>query len=337
MNTQFKTLFTVAIAHGYYSGNCEDIHFIVPGDAAQLLKNGRLLARELDGMFYVLFEADDSGAAWAPITGRTLRVGLQLANPFFSNFTADDASQGSSRRLYKNSSVPTALDAAMNVTLSGRVFSHALSDSQRPVTVTLKDSAGQTLRSESLLAAHNRSAVSFDLAGEAPGTYTIEEVYPTSTKQTVYYFDPELLQAGVFGVLEVKIHSAFYAAAAELQIAFDARQETLNYYVLANNYSESDLNLLSVTDAGFTDDGRPQIAFDRISSASFTAAEISPSLLGGNSAGVVLFRSQASVKRTQKARKKIQLKKNGEVLVAQLPQPGPEKANADLIIPISKP
>ena len=337
MNTQFKTLFTVAISHTYYSESCQDIHFIIPGDTAQLLKNGRLLARELDDMLYVLFESDEAGAAWVAIPGKTVRIGLQLVNPLFSNFTDVDSSFASSQLLYRNSAAPMALDAAENVTLTGRVFSHTLTDSARPVTVTLKDSAGQALRSEVIPAEANRFTVSHDLTGQTPGAYTIEEVYPTSTKQTAYYFDSELLQAGIFGVSEVKIASGFYTSAADFHIAFDAREETLNYYVVANNYSDSDLSQLSVTDAGFTDDGRPQIAFNKIPSASFTPAEISPALLSENSAGVVLFRSQAAVRRMQRARKKIQLRRNGDVLVPHLPQPGPEKANADLIIPISKP
>jgi hypothetical protein len=337
MNTQFNTLFTVTISHAYYSENCQDIDFIIPGDTAQLLKNGKLLTREFDGKLYVLFEADDAGAAWVAIPGKTLRIGLRLANPFFSNFTDGDSSLSSSQRLYRNSPDPAALNAPESVTLTGRIFSHTLTDSARPMTVTLKDSAGQALHSEVIPAEANRFTASYDLTGQTPGACTVEEVYPASTKQTAYYFDSELLQAGIFGVLEVKIASGFYTSAADFHIAFDAREETLNYYVVANNYSESDLNQLSVMDAGFADDGRPQIAFNKILSAAFTPAEISPALLGENSARVVLFRSQAAVKRTQRPRKKIQLRRNGDVLVPHLPQPGSEKANADLIIPISKP
>jgi hypothetical protein len=337
MNMQFNTLFTIGISHAYYSGNCTDIHFIIPGDTAQLLKNGKLLARELEGKLHVLFEADDGGAARVAIPEKTLRIGLRLANPFFSNFTDGDFSFASSQRLYRNSADPVALDAPESVTPTGRVINHTLTDNARPVTVTLKDLTGQALHSEVVSAEANRFTASFDLTGRPAGACTIEEVYPASTKTTAYYFDSELLQAGTFGVLEVKIASSFYTSGVDFQIAFDARQETLNYYIVANNYSESDLNQLSVMDAGFSDDARPQIAFNKIPSASFTPAEISPALLGENSARVVLFRSQAAVRRTQRARKKIQLRRNGDVLVPHLPQPGPEKANADLIIPISKP
>ncbi|HEY5706367.1 MAG TPA: hypothetical protein VIS96_12405 [Terrimicrobiaceae bacterium] len=337
MNTQFNTLFTVAISHAYYSDNCQDIRFIIPGDAAQLFKNGKLLARERDGKLHVIYEADDAGAALIAMSGKTVRIGLRLANPFFGNFTEGGANLATSRRLYRNSTSPTAFDPAVNITLTGPVFGHTLTNDARPATITLKDSAGQAHQSETISASDDRLTVSYDLTGQAPGTYTLDEVYPASAKQTLYYLDSPLLQAGVFGVLEVEIANGFYASAPEFQIPFDAREETLNYYVVARNYSETDLGLLSVVDAGFTDDGRSQIAFNKIPSGSFTSEDISPALLGENSARVVLFRSQAAVKRTEKARKKIQLTRNGDVLVAHLPQPGPESSNADLIIPISKP
>jgi hypothetical protein len=342
MNTEFKTLFTVAAVHAYYNGNCEDIHFVVPRDVAQLLKNGRLLTKSMGGKLYILFEAAEAGGALAAIPGKTLRIGLQLANPFFSNFTEVGTDFASVKLLYRNTTVPTALSAATRVTLVGQVFSHTLTDNSRPVTVALKDAAGQTvetgtIKTHTIAAADNRTTVSYDLTGQIPGAYSIEEVYPASTKQIAYYTDAELSLAGVFGVLEVKIDGGFYAAAADFQIAFGVRKETLKYYVVATNYSDADFSLLSVTDAGFAEDGRSQINFVKVPSNSFTPAEISPAMLGNSSTKVVLFKSQTPVARTEKARKKIQLKKNGEVLITHLPQPSSGRTNADLIIPISKP
>jgi hypothetical protein len=336
MSTQFNILFTVAPAHAYYIDTCEDIRFILPRDAAQVLRNGKLLAKTRDGKLYVLFEASDGGAALAPIPGKTIRIGLQLANAYFSNFTEVAADFASTQLLYRNAAVPTALDAPANTRLVGQLFSHTLTDTPRPVIVTLKNAAGDTVQAETVTVADNRTGISCDLSGKPPGAYTIEETYPASTTEIACYSDAELASAGVFAVLEVTIDPGFYTAPANFQIAFNARQETLKYYVVATNYPNGDFNQLSVVDAGFAEDGRPQINFTKVPSASFTPAEISPALLGNGSAKIVLFRSQAVVARTQKPRKKIQLKKNNEVLVAHLPQPGPEKHNADLIIPVSK-
>jgi len=52
---------------------------------------------------------------------------------------------------------------------------------------------------------------------------------------------------------------------------------------------------------------------------------------------LLLFKSTATVARMEKARTKIQLMKSGEAIINNLPQPGQDKTNADLIIPISKP
>jgi hypothetical protein len=337
MNTQFNTLFTVTPSHAYYSGQCDDIRFVVPSDTTQLLKNGKLLAKTLDGKMYVLFEATDAGTALASIPGRVLRIGLQLTNPFFSNFTDVGTDLASTILLYQNAAVPAALDAPIKVALVGQVFSHTLTDTPRPVTVELKNAAGQVIRTDTVTVADNRTAVSYDLSGQASGAYTIEETYPSSTRQITYYGDPELAAAGVFGVLEVKIANSFYTAMADFQIAFAARQDILKYYVVANNYANNEFDQLSVLDAGFQEDGRLQINFTKVSSTSFTPEEIPPELLGNSSAKVVLFKSQNPVARAEKGRKKIQLKKNNDVLITHLPQPGAEKTNADLIVSVSKP
>jgi len=337
VTTQFKTLFVLSIAHAYYSERCEDVAFFIPTATGQWLKNGKLLARELAGKLYVLFEADDNGTALKPIPGRTLRIGLRLVNPFFSNFTEIDTSFASSTLLYGNTAAPAALDAPAKVKLVGKVFSHVLTDGARPVTVTLKDGAGATLQTDEVTAAANRLVVSYDLTARSSGVYSVEEDFPGGPTLNAYYSDAELFTASVFGVVEVTIDNSLYAAAADLQIDFAARLETLNYYVVARNYSDAELNQLSVSDAGFVEDGRPQINFDKKLSGAFTPAEISPDLLTGGSAKVVLFQSQATVARTERARKKIQLKKNGTPLITHLPQPRPEQTNADLIIPVSKP
>ena len=49
MTTHFKTLFTVTIAHAYYREQCQDVAFFIPADTSQLLRNGKLLAKESGG------------------------------------------------------------------------------------------------------------------------------------------------------------------------------------------------------------------------------------------------------------------------------------------------
>jgi len=149
--------------------------------------------------------------------------------------------------------------------------------------------------------------------------------------------DPELVREGIFGLVEARIDAGFYAAPAVFEIAFAAREETLRYYLVVKRYSTADIDQLTVADTGFTDDGRDEVRFTKVPAAAFTPAEIAPALLGGGDATVLLFRSQAPVARRQRGRRKIQLRRNGEVLVEHLPQPGAERATSDLIVHLSKP
>lgn len=334
---KFRTLLTVNISHAYYSQGCQDFSFILPADSLQLLKNGKLIAKIREGKLYVLFAADETGQALVSLAGKTLRIGLKLLNPFFSNFTDLDFDFNSSRPLYKNSTNPDALDAAKAVTLVGQVFSHSLKLKTPPVTVTLKALNSQVLETNTITTANDRSTVSYDLTGEATGVYSVEESNSGNTEIIDYYSDPELRQQGIFGVIEIAITSSFYTTPPEFVIPFSPKQETLKYYVLAKNYSDQEFNQLSVSDGG--EEGRSQIInFTKVLPADFTADDISPLLLGNSDAKIALFKSApAAVTRQEKARQKIQLQKNGEVLIPHLPQPGSDKANADLIVQLSKP
>lgn len=148
--------------------------------------------------------------------------------------------------------------------------------------------------------------------------------------------DAELLSAGLFGVVEIEVGAGFYAAAPEFGIAFEARAETLKYYVVARNFPPAEFDDLGVSDVGFTTDARPQIQFDRVAASAFGADDLPAALLGGVDARVALFRSQAPVARRAKARRRIQLARSTEVIVSQLPQPGTAAPTADLVIHLSK-
>jgi hypothetical protein len=148
--------------------------------------------------------------------------------------------------------------------------------------------------------------------------------------------DAELLRAGLFCVVEIELDAAFYTAPPEFAIEFDAREETLKYYVVARNYTTSEFNQLDVTDAGFTADARPRIDFSRVAASSFAADDIPPRLLGGAGVRVALFRSQQPVARQEKARRRIQLARNNDVVISQLPQPSAAAATANLVVHLSK-
>lgn len=335
MNTRFETLFTVGVSHAYYSSECEDFEFFVTPDTARLLRNGKLIAKMRKGTLYVLFEVDEVRSPLARIGGKTLRFGLKLLNPFFSHIT--EWNPDSFIPFYRNSTNPDHLDSAEKTSLVGRLFSHGLSASERPVTVTLKNSGGGIVRTETIAASNDRSAMVYDLADAEPGVYTVEETYSLDAETIAYYFDDNCWSEGIFGIVEITVDNGFYTAPPNFEIDFSARKEVLKYYVVARNYSDADIGRLTVLDTGFTEDGRPEIKFTKVASDAFTAADISAEVIADAGSKVVMFKSEAAVARREKSRKKIQLSKNGEVIIAHLPQPGMNRASADLIIQLSKP
>jgi hypothetical protein len=335
--TEFRTLFTLGVSHDYYREGCKDFEFLFPNDAGRLLANTKVLAREREGKLFALFEANEGGPALLSAAGKTLRIGLKLNNPFFSNFTKLDFDPNLVVPLYKNSVNPASLNGPEKVLLVGGLFSHSISDNARPVTVKLRDQNGSIIQTDTITSDVNRNTVSYDVTLLDPGLYSVEEIYPTANGFIFYYSDPQFVRAGVFGLVEIKISKAFYNASPDLKIEFQAKKETLKYYVIAKSYTNTEFNSLSITDAGFNDDGRPQVNFTKVLPASFTANDISPDLLMPTGSKLALFKSQAVVVRSEKARRKIQLKKNNNVLIENLPQPGIEKVNSDLIIQLTKP
>ncbi len=344
---KFPTLFTVSIFHEYYtSQECQDFSFVIPADSNQLLKNGKLIAKIYEGKLYVLFQQDETGQALVKLTGKTLRFGLKLLNPFFSNFTNFNLSCP----LYRNVTAPDAIAAAQSVTFVGNLFSYELKKVPRPITVNLKDRNDQVLQTDIVTVENDRSTISYDfkLTNQAVGLYRIEESDAGNIETTDYYFDPELQSQNLFGVIEIAIADSFYPPPPpvippavpppefkhpEFAIAFTAKQETLKYYVIGQNYTDADIAQLSVADAGAS-----PISFTKFLPNVFTAKDIPPSLLGDRDANIVLFSSPIdAVKRQEKSRQKIELRKNGTTLISHLPQPRPDRPTANLIVQLSKP
>ncbi|HEX9107110.1 MAG TPA: hypothetical protein VF832_07775 [Longimicrobiales bacterium] len=335
MKISFLPLFTLAVTHGYYGGPTEDFHYAIPTGSGATLRRGRLLAREREGVLSVLFEADDAGAPLASVAGDTIRVGLQLANPYFSNFTVLPGDFPATKLRWSNAANPVQLAAEPGVRFAGEPLLHALSGSA-PLTVTLRAAGGTVLQTQSLAAGDTRDAVSFLLTGYAPGAYQVVETGGAGSSTRWYYLDDELAAADPAAVVEITVGAGFYGNPPAFQVPFSERQETLCYYVVARNYSAQEMNQLSVADQGAAADGRPAIAFATVQPAAFGAGEL-PATLAGPGERLVLFRSTGLVPRRARGRHRIELSKNGTVLNANLPQPGADRPAADLIVHLSKP
>lgn len=335
MNFQFLPLFTLEVAHAFYGGRCPDFLVLVPPDTGRALRGARLIAREREGVLHVLYEAAGDGTPRVRAPGVGLRFGLRLLNPYFGNFTQLPASFPGRKLYYTNAADPAVLAGEEGPAFVGPLFSHVPTDAARPVTVTLRDAPGGVVEAHTLDT--GETAAPFDLRGRASGPLSLEEAFPGGTSTVPLFLDAELQRLDAAGIVEIGIDDAFYGAPPAFAIDFDARAEVLSYYLVARNYAAPDFAQLAVSDAGFGEDGRPEIVFDRVLPAAFTAAELSPSLIAGPADAVALFRSQAPLARQERGRRRIQLSRNGDVLIPNLPQPGADRAKAELIIHVSKP
>ena len=340
MSLWFKPLFSLSVTHEYYGGACPDFEFLFPDATRRLIRNGRLLIKQVGHTLHCVFEANEQGDAIKPLAGETLRLGLKLRNPHFSNFTKW-ALDGLAP-LYRNRAAPAQLDGPLGVQLAGSVIVHTITKGSRPVTLTLKDAANAVLQTDPV---DSRDVKQYSFVdgllkdGRAllPGAYTVSEAYPATTGEVPYYVDSELMSAGVFGVVELELHSGFHATPPAFEIAFEARAEKLKYYVVATRYGDTDFAKLDVSDQGFGEEQRPEVKFTRVTSNNFASDDLSPALVGTGNDKVALFRSNTAQPRLAKARSKIQLKRNNEVLIQHLPAPTEHQAQADLIIHVAKP
>lgn len=338
MNTTFSVLCSVEVTHAYYGGRCPDVAFVIPSDSGEGLRRGRLMVKPFDGRLFVLFERADNGGPVVSATGTVIRAGLAITNPSFGNFTSLSFAPAAAIAVYDNQADPAQLGAPLAARLTGPVFTHTLAHDERPVDVALTSARGATIVSARITAAANQPSCSFDLSAYSPGRYTVTEEYPADvTASASYYADGELVRESLSGIVEIAIGDGFYDAAPAFQIPFETREEMLRYYVVARNYSVAEFDSLSVVDSGFADEQRPQVTFAKVAADDFAAGEVPASLLGHADARVVLFRSNAPVARRANGRQRIELKRNGDVIIGNLPQPGPERPTADLIVHLGKP
>ena len=331
---QFKDLFSIRVTHSFYPAGCPDVAFVTPSDTAAAMKGGRVRTAMVDGQLRVLYQADDAGRAELSLAGKTLRFGLKSTNTYLGNITKS-AIPSSAVALYRNAKDPRKLNAAVAAVPAYGLTTVSLAKG-RPVTVRVLADGGATLRESTVAPAATKTAT-LDFGGLGPGVYMVEESYPKGVVvRTPYLFDPAVLREGLFGVVQIRIQPGFYSSPPVFEIPLDAREETLRYYLVVQGYSPAELANLNVVDAGFSAASRPEIKFDRVPSSSFTASELPADVLGAGGASVVAFRSKTPVARKAGGRQRIQLSNNGEVLIANLPQPGPNQPSADLVVHLSK-
>ena len=338
MTTRFGSLLRFQTSHEYYNGSCPDFSLLLPESSQRLLRRGRMLLKQLNQQWHLLYEQDADGEPLAGMVGERIRFGLQLLNPYFGNFTADPLAEAGIVPVYRNSGDPDTLAAPVRMPLCAGIYSHRISQVGRPATLRLLQADGSVLHSVTVSLEHNREQYAFDLRELTPGDYQIEEVFPGNV-QVLHpiYLEPELAQQPIAALVELELAEGFYDAAVDFTLNFQARQQPLRFYLVVRNYSEAEFAQLSVSDHGFAEEARPEILFQRIAANNFGNDEIPPELLARDGERVVLFRSQAPLLRRSSPRRRLQLRRNGDILVEHLPQPGADSIKAEQIVLVGKP
>lgn len=332
MSIHFRTLCELEVVHGYYQGLCEDIEFVVP-EAASALSAGKLLVRVRNGRLLVLFEADGEGNPRRDIHGAGLLVGLRIRHPGFANFTAAPVA-GEQLVLYGNTAAPAALDAALPAAFIAPRQRIVAQQAGRPLTLDWQQ-GGATLVGQTLAAGEDEAI--FETRDWPGGRYLLRQLAGGPAGESHWLHAPALADGGLWGVVALTVDRDFYAHPPVFRIALQARQDALQYYVVARNFGAAEFGQLQLTDAGAVEQGRPPLVFDKVLPADFTADDLPPAALGGADSRIVLFRSQAPVARRAGGYRKLQLRRNNEILVQHLPQAGSDRAQARFIVHLAKP
>lgn len=325
MKTEFKTLFTLSVAHQYYgTADCTDFDFVMAEHSQQALSSAKLLARVHEGRLHVLFEADDDGHPLRDIAGLELMIGLRLGNPYLEYFS--DALPAA-LPLYTNTAV--SLNAPQAADLVERLFTPAAALPGRPLTIRLLRAGDDALMRENTVAA-GENMPTLDLRSWPRGCYRVEQKTSAGTISRPLVLSPDLADIGIWGIVVIRIAQQFWEdpAPPHFQIAFQARSEKLDYYVVAPA-GFSDFDKLSVTASS--------LAFEKLAPSAFPADGISAKQLGVPTSQAVLFRSKLPVARSATPTLKVQLKRNGDTLVKNLPLPSADMPLARFVVHLSKP
>lgn len=331
MNIHFRPLFEVEFTHGYYGGACPDVSFVVP-EATPALAAGRLLVKRRNHRLLVLFEADDAGSPLRNIAGSTLLIGLQVGNPYFANFTEPPV-PGGALPLYANSAVPGVFDPPLAARIAGARQHIVPASPSRPLALRWQ-TGGLTVEERNLLAGEDGAAFVTTLWPQ--GRYLLREDAGGPPLSSHWLVHRELAAHTLWGALAVTIDASFYGTPPLFAIPLSARRERIKYYVVARNYGAGEFGSLNVLDAGAVEQGRPPVSFEQVARDDFAVDDLPPEVLGDAASRIVLFQSQGELDRRAGGYRKLQLRRNNEVLVQHLPQAGSDRAQARFIVHLAK-
>lgn len=334
MSIEFRPLWTIEVRHAFHGGACDDLQFLVPGRTRAALAGARAIARERGGRLHVLAECTE-GRPIAVAPGQRFVFGLAPRDARFHHYTLPLELPAGYAALYRNRQDANALDAPLGVALAGDRPALGTLSPSRPRTLRLLDEAGEVHWTHTLGSGEETTAVR---AALPVGAWGLEESGDGPAAVQSLFVEPDLATAAAWGVLDLTADAGHLDQGATFILDLQARSDLLRYYVVAQRYSQSELDALSVQDTGFADDARGQVPFARVLPAAFGGQHLPASLLDAHgSSRIVLFEAQAPMPRRARGARGIGLRRNGDILIDSLPQPGADRPDAQFIVHLSKP
>ena len=331
----FRPLWTVTVQHGFFGGSCDALIFTVPPATERALAGAHALLRVLDGALHVLVEVDGGNAPLSNLSGLRLLIALKPREVSFDLITTplfgDSGLPRGDAAVWDNRANANALGSPRAVRISGEQLRIEPRANERPLTLRLFDAAN-TQQAQTVLNIG-------DEAWTLPGLYThgewrVEEQGAGPAASWALWVAPELVNA--WGVLALSFDAGHLPAGQAFSLNFTARSDTLRYYVVARRFGMAEFNSLNVQDTGFAAETRPAIVFNRLAPANFNASHLAPALLDpGGSARIALFEAQSTVARRARGPVGLELHRNGDVLIGNLPQPGAERHDAQFVVHLS--
>ena len=335
MNTGFRMLWTISVAHGFHGGVCDVLRFVVPPATQGVLRAMRAISRELNGQLSVLIEEDADGQAVISSTGFTLVFGLQPISTEFAQYSDDLGLVNGERPLFTNEASPNAIGTApRGVRIVEPRMSITPISSARPLT--LRAITAEGLPKACVTLKNTDASWQWDAGGLFGEVLVTEEDQPGHVLAQHHLFIAQGLSDS-WGLLQLKVGADHVQHGHPFTLSLAAREDVLRYYVLVKPTNQADLDSILVLDQGAAAAGRTPIVF-AAHLPPFGAGFLTPDLLDPDlPRQVVLFEADAPLARQARGPHGIALQRLGEVVIGDLPQPGAERSDAQFVVHLSKP
>ena len=336
MMIRYQSLLTLQIAHSFFNGVVDDVDWLTSTRAKQIAAKSSALIKTNNGQLLIVNERDSNGLNIKPLNSASFFIGAHWRREELASVTAA-SSNPRQVPLFRNIDNANALSPAQMVYLSNSRLRHAIVSVERPLTIRLIDSDGDVLNERVITAAMGLEALSFSEQPLPQGLVTVVEIKPNLTENVTHYvIDEELQGRSLSALFELRLAASMEQTPANLTASFNGVSQVLKYYVVTRNYSAQEQAELNIVDNGAVDDQRPAVTFDKILPANFSDEEFPPDLVTPEDASVVLFKSSSVQPRQSAVRHKLQLRRDGDVLIQHLPHAGLGRTTADVIVYLVK-